>query len=69
MGEETTLTKAATRTTSLRTTVPASIVKQFNLNSGDKLDWSLEVSDGKMIIVVMPMKRPAKITQKQENSK
>ncbi len=56
MGEETTLTKAATKTTSLRTTVPASIVKQFNLNNRDKLDWRLQVEDGKMIIVVTPIK-------------
>lgn len=57
MGEETTLTKAASRTTSLRTTVPASIVRQFNLNDGDKLDWSLKAEGGEMIIVVQPIKR------------
>jgi bifunctional DNA-binding transcriptional regulator/antitoxin component of YhaV-PrlF toxin-antitoxin module len=56
MGEITTLTKAATKTTSLRTTVPASIVRQFNLEDGDKLDWSLDVKDGKMILVVKPAK-------------
>jgi antitoxin component of MazEF toxin-antitoxin module len=55
MGAITTLTKAATRTTSLRTTVPASIVKQFNLSDGSKLDWSLTVKDGEMIIVVIPV--------------
>lgn len=52
MGEITTLTKAATKTTSLRTTVPASIVRQFNLKDGDKLDWTLDIKDGKMIIIV-----------------
>ena len=51
------LTKAASTTTSLRTTVPASIVKQFGLNNGDKLDWTLEVREGKMIIVVTPIKK------------
>jgi len=56
MGEGTTLTKAATNTTSLRTTVPASIVRQFNLSEGSRLDWSLTVKDGEMIIVVRPMK-------------
>lgn len=55
MGEITTLTKAATTTTSLRTTVPANIVRQFKLGNGDKLDWTLEVQDGKMIIVVTPI--------------
>lgn len=54
MGEITTLTKAATRTTSLRTTVPASIVRQFNLRDGNKLEWTLDVKEGKMIIVVSP---------------
>jgi antitoxin component of MazEF toxin-antitoxin module len=60
MGEITTLTKAATQTTSLRTTVPANIVRQFKLSNGDKLDWTLEVQNGKMIIVV----KPIEITQK-----
>ena len=59
MGTTTTLTKAATRTTSLRTTVPETIVKQFNLSSGDKLDWTLDVKEGKMIIIV----RPVTVTQ------
>ena len=57
MGEETTLTKAATRTTSLRTTVPASIVRQFNLESGDKLDWTLKAEEGELIIIVKPIKQ------------
>jgi bifunctional DNA-binding transcriptional regulator/antitoxin component of YhaV-PrlF toxin-antitoxin module len=57
LGETTTLTKAATKTTSLRTTVPASIVRQFNLKNRDKLDWSLKAEDGEMIIVVKPIKK------------
>lgn len=57
MGEITTLTKAATKTTSLRTTVPASIARQFNLEDKDKLDWSLRAEDGEMIIVVKPIKK------------
>lgn len=56
MGELTTLTKAATQTTSLRTTVPANIVRQFGLGNGDKLDWTLDIKDGKMIILVTPIK-------------
>jgi hypothetical protein len=55
MGEETSLTKAATTTTSLRTTVPASIVKQFNLVEHDKLSWKLKVEDGELKIVVTPI--------------
>jgi bifunctional DNA-binding transcriptional regulator/antitoxin component of YhaV-PrlF toxin-antitoxin module len=56
MGEITTLTKAATKTTSLRTTVPASIARQFNLKEKDKLDWTLRAEDGTMVIVVKPIK-------------
>ena len=56
MGEITTLTKAATNTTSLRTTVPASIARQFNLKDGDRLDWSLRAEGDKMIILVKPIK-------------
>lgn len=55
MGEITTLTKAATKTTSLRTTVPASIARQFNLKEKDKLDWTLRAEDGTMVIVVKPI--------------
>lgn len=55
MGEITTLTKAATNTTSLRTTVPASIVRQFNLKDGDKLDWTFEVNNGSLILTLKPV--------------
>jgi bifunctional DNA-binding transcriptional regulator/antitoxin component of YhaV-PrlF toxin-antitoxin module len=54
MGEITTLTKAAPKTISLRTTVPANIVRQFNLKEGDKLDWSLKADQGDLIIIVKP---------------
>jgi len=57
MGEITSLTRAAPKTISLRTTVPANIVRQFNLENGDKLDWTLDIRDGKMIIVVTPIKK------------
>ena len=57
MGETTTLALAATKKMSLRTTVPMSIVKQFNLGAGDKLDWTL-VAKGvdEMIIIVHPVR-------------
>lgn len=57
MSEMTKLTRAQTQRESLRTTVPRSIVKQFNLTSDDKLEWNLEIRDGKFIIVVIPVKR------------
>lgn len=57
VGEITTLTLATTKRESLRTTVPMSIVRQFNLKTGDKLDWVFDVKNGEMIIVVKPIKK------------
>lgn len=57
MGETSTLTVATTGKESLRTTVPMSVVKQFKLKAGDKLDWSFDVKDGKMILIVTPQTR------------
>ena len=54
MGEITTLTKASTKSESLRTTVPAGIVKQFSLTEGDKLNWTLKAENGELIIIVKP---------------
>jgi hypothetical protein len=56
MGEQTTLALATTGKESLRTTVPMSIIKNFKLKAGDKLDWNFDVKDGKMIIVVQPVR-------------
>lgn len=56
MGEITTLAIAATKKASLRTTVPRSIVKQFDLKAGDKLDWSFEARNGELAIVVRAIK-------------
>ncbi len=55
MGEKTTLTKASSKSESLRTTVPAGIVNHFNLKEQDQLDWNIEVQEGKLIIVVSPL--------------
>jgi bifunctional DNA-binding transcriptional regulator/antitoxin component of YhaV-PrlF toxin-antitoxin module len=56
MGEITFLNKSATKSESLRTTVPYSIVKQFGLTEYDKLEWSLKVENGELIIQVKPLK-------------
>ena len=56
MGEITKLSVATSGKESLRTTVPMSILKQFNLEAGDKLDWALEARDNQLIIVVQPIK-------------
>ncbi len=57
MGETTALTPAAPKKASLRTTVPMSVVKQFNLKSGDLLDWSFEVKNGEIAVVVRPLRK------------
>lgn len=50
MGEITRLVKAASGKDSLRTTIPMSIVRQWNLSAGDELDWSWEVIKGEMVV-------------------
>lgn len=56
IGETTTLTPATTKSTSMRATVPMSIIKQFNLTAGDKLSWKLKVEEGELVIIVKPVK-------------
>ena len=56
MGEITNLNKAASKTESLRTTVPSSIIHQFGLTEYDKLDWILKAEGGELIIQVKPIK-------------
>ena len=52
MGEITTLSRATSKSDSLRTTVPKGIVRQFNLKEGDKLKWELRAKGDKLVIVV-----------------
>jgi len=56
IGETTTLSPATTKSTSMRATVPMSIIKQFNLQAGDKLSWKLKVENGELVIIVRPIK-------------
>ena len=59
-GDRTKLTLARTKTDSLRTTVPSSIVRQIKLNAGDKLEWQIEsINPGviRVTIVRSEMKR------------
>jgi hypothetical protein len=57
MGEKTTLTKASTKSESLRTTVPSGIVKQFYMSEGDQLEWEIKVLEGKLAIVIKYLKK------------
>ena len=55
-GQTTTLTKANKSSNSLRTTVPSGIIKQFELDEGDSLNWKLDIKDNDFIVVVKPKK-------------
>jgi antitoxin component of MazEF toxin-antitoxin module len=48
--DESTLHPATSKSNSLRTTVPAYIVNQFDLKKGDKLNWGIE--NGSVIVQV-----------------
>jgi len=52
MGESTVATKASSKFASLRTTIPISIVRQWKLKVGDKLEWEWKVIEGQMALVV-----------------
>ena len=47
----------ANRSDSLRTTVPASIVRLFDLRAGDKIEWDLMAEGSTMKIIVTPTKK------------
>jgi hypothetical protein len=46
------LAKNSPNFASLRTTIPMNMVRQWNLKPRSKLDWSWEVVNGEMVIVV-----------------
>lgn len=52
LGEVTVASKASSKFASLRTTIPMSIVKQWKLKDGDKIDWEWKVLEGKMALIV-----------------
>lgn len=56
-GQITTLTRANKNSESLRTTVPASIIKQFGLEDGDRLTWRLEPDNKQLFIKIEPIKK------------
>lgn len=59
-GQTTTLTKANKNSESLRTTVPVSIINQFDLKEGDQLQWILEPYKNELFIKIKPIKKPEK---------
>jgi hypothetical protein len=55
-GEVTILTKANSRSHSLRTTVPMSIIRHFSLSEGDHLRWEIQAKESKLFVVINPLK-------------
>jgi hypothetical protein len=55
-GEITSLTRASTKGDSLRTTVPAGIVRQFKLEDKGELEWEIVSRGNKLAILVRPLK-------------
>lgn len=65
VGERTTVHKASSNFESFRTTVPMSVVRQWQMKKGDKLDWEWKIFDGEMVLVV----RHVKANNNNNNSK
>jgi hypothetical protein len=55
-GDVTTLSKANSKSESLRTTIPMSITRQFNLREGDHLRWKIQAKESDLFMVVIPLK-------------
>jgi transcription termination factor Rho len=56
-GQITSLTKANKTSESLRTTVPSSVIKQFDLKEGDQLRWRFETDKkGEIFVKIEPIR-------------
>jgi hypothetical protein len=51
-GEISTLSVNKKGFASLKTTIPMSMIKQWDLKPHDKLSWKMRVIDGEMVVVV-----------------
>lgn len=51
--KKTKVTKANTKSDSLRTSIPKQIVQALNLNDGDSVDWRLNLINGEIVITVV----------------
>jgi hypothetical protein len=52
MGEHTKLNRANTKSPSLRTTVPESVVNELKVKEGDSIEWERIIYEGKIAIRV-----------------
>ena len=56
----TTLTRANNKSESLRTTVPSSIAKHYDLKEGDQIGLHFDAKDGEIFVIVSPIGRKKK---------
>jgi len=56
MGLESTVGIAKVGTKSLRATVPEGVVSYLDLEAGDKLEWRMEIAEGKKVVIVRKAK-------------
>ena len=53
---ESTVTKAKSTGSSLRTTIPMALAKLFELEDKDKLKWKCEIKNDELFVRIMPFK-------------
>lgn len=51
--KKTKVTRANTKSDSLRTSIPKQIVQALNLNDGDSVDWRLNLINGEIVVTVV----------------
>lgn len=57
VGEITTVSRASSNFASLRTVIPMSIIKQWKLKEGDKIDWEWDIRKGEMVLIIKKLKK------------
>ncbi len=69
MGEITSVAKNTKDFASLRTTIPMSMVRQWQLRPKDKLYWQWEVRNGEMVAVVVKYDSKKMMSPGEKNRK
>lgn len=50
--QKTTISKGASNTNAVRTSVPATIARMLDVKAGDKIEWSVESNNDKLSISI-----------------
>lgn len=69
MADFTTATKASTKSESLRSTIPNTVVSALNIKDGDKLLWNLQAVENQMIVIFSKYEPTTPFTMALENGK